>query len=78
MGLLQHGTSHRCQVITTPRLAGAPHRSTTMKHHGVMTDQALRALRLRNEARVRARIEQMGSRWLLHPANGSPRQAGRK
>lgn len=49
-----------------------------MKHHGVMTDQALRAQRLRNEARVRARIEQMGSRWLLHQANGSPRQAGRK
>lgn len=40
-----------------------------MKHHGVMTDQALQAMRLRNEARVRARIEQMGSRWLLHPDN---------
>lgn len=42
-----------------------------MKHHGVMTDQALRAMRLRNAARVQARIEQMGSRWLLHPDNAS-------
>lgn len=46
-----------------------------MKHHGVMTDQALRAMRLRNEARVRASIEHMGSRWLLHQDNAPKNRA---
>lgn len=46
-----------------------------MKYHGVMTDQAMRAMRLRNEARVRARIEQMGNRWLLHPDNAPKNRA---
>lgn len=33
----------------------------------VITDEAAKALAERNAERVRAEIERMGSKWLLHP-----------
>ena len=33
----------------------------------VITDEAAKALAERNAERVRAQIERMGSKWLLHP-----------
>ena len=34
-----------------------------------VTDDDIRELRKRNEARARKMIEEMGSKWLLHPDN---------
>lgn len=39
------------------------------RHTEPMTDAYVTAQRLRNSARVGAKIEQLGSRWLLHPDN---------
>lgn len=38
-------------------------------HNGPMTDTHLQALRRRNELRLHQSREQLGERWLLHPAN---------
>lgn len=39
------------------------------RHTGPITDEYLRALRHRNEMRMRHARLQLGDRWLLHPAN---------
>lgn len=43
------------------------------RHNGPMTDEHMRALRHRNWLRVRHATEQLGDRWLLHPANSPAR-----
>lgn len=40
---------------------------------GVIDDNALKALRERNEARVKQAIEKLGTHYLLHPANETRR-----
>ncbi len=37
----------------------------------VITDEAAKELMQRNAERVRAEIERMGSKWLLHPKSTS-------
>jgi hypothetical protein len=40
----------------------------------VMTDEAVVALRLRNECRAEEAKQILGDRWLLHPSNAATRK----
>jgi len=45
------------------------------RHTEPMTDAYIAAERLRNAARVQCSIEQLGTRWVLHPDNAVTRES---
>ena len=45
------------------------------RHTEPMTDAYIAAERLRNEARVQCAIQQLGTRWVLHPDNAVTRES---
>lgn len=49
--------------------------ATQTRHTGPMTDAYIAAERLRNEARVQCAIQQLGTRWVLHPGNAVTRES---
>ena len=42
-------------------------------YYGRMSDAEIEAMQMRNQEAIQKRIEELGTKWLLHPANSTKR-----